>query len=71
MADMMVGWRVLSWAVSWAAQRVSCWVAPMVERSELLLAVKWAAWTAFATADSSVGTMVDESDVLRVESMDI
>jgi len=51
MADMMVGWRVYSWAASWAAPRVF--------------------YLAFATADSSVGTMVDGSVVLRVESMDI
>ncbi len=40
--------------------RVSCWVAPMVERKELLLAAKWAAWMVFATVDSTVDTMVDK-----------
>jgi len=58
MADMMVGWMVYSWAASWAAPRVSCWVAPLVERSELLLVVKWAAWTACATAYSTVVMLV-------------
>ena len=40
--------------------RVSCWVAPMVERKELLLAAKWAAWMVFAMVDSTVDTMVDK-----------
>ena len=51
--------------------RVSCWVAPMVERKELLLAAKWAAWMVFATVDSTVDTMVDKSVEQRAALMDI
>ena len=60
-ADMMVGWTVYSLAASKAAPRVACWVAPMVERKELLLAAKWAAWMVFATVDSTVEAMADKS----------
>ena len=33
----------------------------MVERKELLLAARWAAWMVFATVGSTVDTMVDKS----------
>ena len=43
----------------------------MVERKELQLAAKWAAWMVFATADSTVDAMVDKSAEQRVALMDI
>ncbi len=43
----------------------------MVETKELLLAAKWAAWMVFATADSTVDTMVDKSVGQRAALMDI
>ena len=43
----------------------------MVERKELLLAAKWAAWMVFATVDSTVETMVDKSAEQRAALTDI
>ena len=43
----------------------------MVVRKELLLAARWAAWMVFATADSTVHTMVDKSVQQRAAEMDI
>ena len=43
----------------------------MVETKELQLAGKWAAWMVFATADSTVDTMVDKSVEQRAALMDI
>ena len=43
----------------------------MVVRKELLLAARWAAWMVFATADSTVDTMVDKSVEQRAALMDI